>query len=194
MVRSVFLGLLAFIAVTFQPISIGGYTTLGSGPAAAGVVSKAIKARVAYGIAKHVIKRRASSYGRMAGSIRKVNPNFGKPGFTQNCVNCAIATDRTLAGNASSAMPTRGPVDIRVLERTLGGRIGPNLSKNAMNSQIASLPNGSRGVVIGSYRAAEPGHAFNFVKQNGKIRYLDGQSGKMADLTQMTSFRLMRTK
>ena len=37
----------------------------------------------------------------IAGSIRNVNPTGG----TMNCVNCAIATDATLAGRPASALP-----------------------------------------------------------------------------------------
>jgi hypothetical protein len=39
--------------------------------------------------------------GGLAGSIRNVNPTGG----TTNCVNCAVATDATLAGNPASALP-----------------------------------------------------------------------------------------
>jgi hypothetical protein len=41
-----------------------------------------------------------------AGSIRKVNPGYPTSGRTQNCVNCAIATDATLSGNPATALPT----------------------------------------------------------------------------------------
>ncbi len=41
----------------------------------------------------------------VAGSIKNVNPGYPDSGRTHNCVNCAVATDATLAGNPTSALP-----------------------------------------------------------------------------------------
>lgn len=50
---------------------------------------------------------------------------------------------------------------------------------------------GARGIVFGS-RGGDVGHVFNVVNQNGKIRFLDGQSGGKASLEGYDSFRLLR--
>lgn len=52
---------------------------------------------------------------------------------------------------------------------------------------------GARGIIYGSYGLDQPGHVFNVVNQNGIIRFLDGQSGKVADLSKFDSFRILRT-
>lgn len=51
---------------------------------------------------------------------------------------------------------------------------------------------GSREIVFGSYGPGQPGHVFNVVNQNGVVRFLDGQTGKSADLSQFKSFQLLR--
>ncbi|WP_410900999.1 toxin glutamine deamidase domain-containing protein, partial [Pseudoalteromonas sp. SIMBA_162] len=44
-----------------------------------------------------------------------------------------------------------------------------------------------------SYGPGQPGHVFNVVNQNGTIRFLDGQTGKVVDLSKFTSFKFLRT-
>ncbi|WP_072061670.1 toxin glutamine deamidase domain-containing protein [Pectobacterium brasiliense] len=58
---------------------------------------------------------------------------------------------------------------------------------------MTNAGSGSRGIVYGSYCVGQPGHVFNVVNQNGVVRFLDGQSGKAADLSQFKSFQLLRT-
>lgn len=52
---------------------------------------------------------------------------------------------------------------------------------------------GARGIVFGSRGPGETGHMFNVVNQNGTVRFLDGQTGKPADLGGYTSLHLLRT-
>ncbi|WP_350316719.1 hemagglutinin repeat-containing protein [Pectobacterium aroidearum] len=133
--------------------------------------------------------------GESAGTIRNVNPGYPVSGRTHNCVNCSIATDATLAGNPASALPiysTKG-VPLPVLEKHYGTKFKYVSSTENIIQQMTNAGSGSRGIVYGSYGVGQPGHVFNVVNQNGVVRFLDGQSGKSADLSQFKSFQLLRT-
>ncbi|WP_258034629.1 toxin glutamine deamidase domain-containing protein [Pectobacterium odoriferum] len=133
--------------------------------------------------------------GESAGTIRNVNPGYPVSGRTHNCVNCSIATDATLAGNPASALPiysTKG-VPLPVLEKHYGTKFKYVSSTENIIQQMTNAGSGSRGIVYGSYGVGQPGHVFNVVNQNGVVRFLDGQSGKAADLSQFKSFQLLRT-
>jgi RHS repeat-associated protein len=123
-----------------------------------------------------------------AGSIRGVNVVGGN----MNCVNCAIATDATLAGRAASALPG-GPYRIDVLEKTFGSKFGAPGSIANVNDALSLAGPGSRGIVYGENVGSSVGHVFNAVNQNGVVRFLDGQTGRAASLEGMTNFQLLRT-
>lgn len=130
---------------------------------------------------------------QLAGSIRNVNPGFPIAGRVENCVNCAIATDSTLAGRPTVALPTNGPTNLRVLESYYGSRFGSATTTDTISQSLALAGNGARGIVFGSRGPGEVGHVFNVVNQNGVIRFLDGQTGRPAVLTGYQSFSLLRT-
>lgn len=123
----------------------------------------------------------------VAGSIRNVNPTKG----TQNCVNCSIATDATLAGRPTSALPG-SPTSIRTLEKHFGGKFGAAVSRSEIKNSLLRAGDGARGIVFGS-RGNQTGHVFNVVNQKGTIRFLDGQTGKTANLSGFQSLHLLRT-
>ena len=130
-----------------------------------------------------------------AGSIRNVNPGYPEAGRTHNCVNCSIATDATLAGNPASALPissTKG-VPLTVLEKQFGAKFGSVSTPENISQKMASAGDGARGIVFGSYGPGQPGHVFNVVNQNGVVRYLDGQTGKSANLSDFKILQLLRT-
>jgi hypothetical protein len=128
-----------------------------------------------------------------AGSIRNVNPGYPTTGRTQNCVNCTVATDATLSGTPATALPSSGPVGIRVLEQQYGGRFGAATTSSSIEQQLLSAGDGARGIVFGSRGPNEAGHVFNVVNQNGVVRFLDGQTGKPATFGGYQSFYLLRT-
>jgi filamentous hemagglutinin len=128
-----------------------------------------------------------------AGSIRNVNPGYPTTGRTQNCVNCTVATDATLSGNPATALPSSGPVSIRVLEQQYGGRFGTPTTSSGIEQQLLSGGDGARGIVFGSRGPNEAGHVFNVVNQNGVVRFLDGQTGQPATFSGYQSFHLLRT-
>lgn len=133
--------------------------------------------------------------GENAGSIKNVNPGYPEPGRTHNCVNCSVATDATLAGNPASALPVNhnNGIPLAVLENQYGTKFKYISSSESITQQMSSAGSGSRGIVFGSYGPGQPGHVFNVVNQNGTVRFLDGQTGKSADLSQFKSFQLLRT-
>jgi RHS repeat-associated protein len=128
-----------------------------------------------------------------AGSIRLINRGFPLlKGSTQNCVNCAIAVDATLAGRPASALP--GSVTpISVLEKTFGTTFGSPTSIGNIENQLLRAGNGSRGIVFGESASGGVGHVVNAVNQGGVVRFLDGQRGVSAIFQGFKNFRLLRT-
>ena len=129
--------------------------------------------------------------GGLAGSIRNVNVTGG----TVNCVNCAIAGDATLAGNAASALPGSESY-ISVLENTYGGSFQPISGQMQIGSILSQSGNGSRGVVFGeSLISGEPGHVFNALNNNGSIQFIDFQSGGsgLNNFNNFQNFRFLLT-
>lgn len=122
-----------------------------------------------------------------AGSIRGVNPLGGG----MNCVNCAVATDATLAGSPASALLS-GPKPISVLERIYGGSFKPVSGQTEIAGILSEAGNGARGIVYGS-RSGGVGHVFNGVNQGGTIRFLDGQTGGAASFSGFDSFMFLGT-
>jgi len=131
--------------------------------------------------------RAGATTTEVAGSIRNVN----KVGGTTNCVNCAIATDATLAGKPASALNTTGPQRISVLETEFNGKF--NHGMTAVDLTNAMSTKGQRGIVFGNRGAGQVGHVFNVVNQEGNVRFLDGQSGGKASLDGYTNFSLLKT-
>ncbi|HDQ4748383.1 toxin glutamine deamidase domain-containing protein [Pseudomonas aeruginosa] len=125
--------------------------------------------------------------------MKNVNPGYPEAGRTHNCVNCS-ATDAILAGNPASALPinhTKG-VLLSVLEKQFGSKFGSVTAPENIAQQMANSGNGARGIVFGSYGPGQPGHVFNVVNQNGVVRFLDGQTGKSANLGDFKSLQLLR--
>ena len=111
-----------------------------------------------------------------AGSVPNTNPGFPEPGRTQNCVDCSIATDHTFAGNPASALPGKRPQPLSVMEKHFGGKFKPIANRTAIESEMASLGPGSRGIVAG-VRSNGPGHVFNVVvDKKGVVKFFDGQT------------------
>ncbi|WP_218938879.1 toxin glutamine deamidase domain-containing protein [Pseudomonas sp. ICMP22404] len=110
-------------------------------------------------------------------------------------MNCSIATDATLAGNPASALPinhTKG-VPLSVLEKNFGGKFGAVTAPETIVQQMVGSGPGARGIVFGSYGPGQPGHVFNVINQNGTVRFLDGQTGRSANLSNFKTLQLLRT-
>jgi RHS repeat-associated protein len=130
-----------------------------------------------------------SKAARSVGTIRNVNPPG--PGRTMNCASCAIATDATLAGRPSSALPG-GPWKIRDIERHFGRKFAPAGSPDEIAAQLSAAGPGARGIVW-TQPPRGVGHVFNGVNQGGTVRFLDGQSGGQASFENYSQLYFMRT-
>lgn len=128
-----------------------------------------------------------------AGSLKLVNKGFPYlKGTTTNCVNCVVAFDATLAGRPASALP--GPVQgLSVLERTFGTVFSPPTSIASIETEMMAAGSGARGIVFGESVSGGVGHVVNVVNQRGAVRFLDSQSGTVANFGGLTNFRLLRT-
>ncbi len=124
-------------------------------------------------------------------SIRDVNPGYPSPGRTMNCVNCAVATDATLAGRPASALPG-SPTPIAALEEHFGGTFKPVASASEVSASLYEGGSGARGIIFG-YRSTGVGHVFNAVNQRGVVRFLDGQVGGPASLEGYDALYFLRT-
>jgi hypothetical protein len=92
-----------------------------------------------------------------------------------NCVNCAIATDYTLAGNPTVAGP-EGPYTLSELETWMGTRSVRVEGPIQVASMLRESGNGAQGIVYGEPLVpGGDGHVWNAVNQGGTIRFLDSQ-------------------
>ncbi len=97
-----------------------------------------------------------------AGSIRTVNPNFPDSGFTQNCVQCVIATEKRFAGDTSAvASQTSGPLPISQIADEFGGSFENVSGMMEIGSILSKSGDGARGVVFGADHARGFGHVWN---------------------------------
>jgi RHS repeat-associated protein len=150
-------------------------------------------ATLAWGISRSAIPESpGESSSPSAGSIRSVNPGFPGPGRVNNCVNCSIATDATLAWRPASALPSARPQAISVLEKLFGGTFKPATAESIAAELEAAGP-GARGIVFGARQGGQAGHVFNAVNQRGTIRFLDGQTGGVASFEGYSSLKFLRT-
>ncbi len=122
-------------------------------------------------------------------SIRDVNKAGGD---TDNCGNCAIATDATLGGNPASALKG-GAVYPGVIEKHFGRKFVSFPSLSSIGDAVLDEGKGTRGIIFGSKNSDQMGHYFNVVNQNGKVRFVDGQTGKAADTSRYENFSVLRT-
>jgi filamentous hemagglutinin len=124
------------------------------------------------------------------GSIRDINKVGGKT----NCANCAIATDSTLAGSPASALDSSS-TKVRDVSKFYGGKpFVATTGPKGIETIMTQAGPGSRGIVFGYRGPSADGHFFNVVNQGGTVRFLDGQSGKAANLGDgFIDFYLMRT-
>ncbi|MEX3634722.1 toxin glutamine deamidase domain-containing protein [Paraburkholderia sp. BR14320] len=85
-----------------------------------------------------------------------------------------------MRGNPASALPG-SPTSLVVLQQQFGSRFAP-ATTSSIEQSLLQQGNGATGIVYGFPPAgSDVGHVFNVVNQNGTIRYLDGQTGTVAN-------------
>lgn len=109
-----------------------------------------------------------------AGSVRNVNPT----GSMQNCTNCAYVVDNQLATGASaSALPRSEPLSYSELNSLYNTKFSSWTDQASIEKTLLAGGNGTRAVVYGMDADHLTAHVWNAVVQNGKINYIDGQTG-----------------
>jgi RHS repeat-associated protein len=103
-------------------------------------------------------------------------PNVNPEGYPTNCVNCAIATDATLAGRPASAL-SGGYESLNVLENEFRGNFQSVRGSVDISNILSQSGNGARGIVAGNWMNGVGGHVFNVINDNGIIEFVDGQTG-----------------
>ncbi len=130
---------------------------------------------------------------------RYINHAFGPSKLgnnrTKNCLNCALATDSTWAGNAATALPRTSwyprtyAEGLRIIEKSIGnGRSFTRTSLGSLRTQVSNAGPGARGIVTG-IRADRTAHAFNVINKNGVVHFFDGQSNQA--ITNLSQYNLL---
>ena len=113
---------------------------------------------------------------------------------TMNCANCAIATDASIAGSPATALPgdvTKVSDLAEYYEKPWSAWIR---TPNDLEAAMAAEPAGARGIVFARNPRAGVGHFFNVVNEDGRVMFVDGQTGGAASLRGYDKFLLLRTK
>lgn len=120
----------------------------------------------------------------LAGARLNVNPLGG----TMNCVNCAVATEATLAGNPASALLS-GPQPISALGSGWQSVSGEMQIGNIL-SQSGS---GAQGIIYGESVNGGVGHVWNAINNGGVINFVDGQVGGsgLANFSNFQNFQFL---
>jgi hypothetical protein len=107
-----------------------------------------------------------------AGSVKNVNPT----GSMQKCTNCVAILDNLLTtGNEASALPRSVPVPFNQLGNMYGTTFSGWTTPSNIESTLLAGGNGTRALIYGTDGVT--GHVWNAVVQNGKVNYIDGQTG-----------------
>lgn len=124
-------------------------------------------------------------------------PNVAGRGFRSNCQSCVVAVDNQLAGFPTSAVHRNlGQADDIMASPYWKQNIARSAGTgNAFQSvggyddivtQLHNAGDGARGIIHGMRTGpggmSVPGHVFNVVNRNGRIFFLDGQTGQLARL------------
>jgi len=121
----------------------------------------------------------------------------GGAGFRNNCQSCVVAVDNQLAGAPTSAIRRALGTSHDIMaspnwRQQMAGAVGTSNRFRAASSyddivqQLHNAGDGARGIIHGMRTGpggmSVPGHVFNVVNRNGRIFFLDGQTGKLARL------------
>ncbi|WP_230554440.1 toxin glutamine deamidase domain-containing protein, partial [Salinispora arenicola] len=129
-------------------------------------------------------------FGQRYGWLARVNPWSDRGGeFDTNCVLAAIATDMTLAerldpvaagDGAYFQAPPATVLPAGDLSNYTGNTYRDVPDYAAVDEVMWAAPVGSRGIVVVTDAEGEPSHAFNVVRDDRGVAYLDGQVGDWA--------------
>lgn len=143
-------------------------------------------------------------------AIKGLNRYRGVEGKSANCTYCAVASELSFRGIDIEVKPSKGALLGGVIENSFKNAkvydIGnPKFrTKEAIEKSILKrFPEGSRGAIAAAWNpkrlrpgASTTGHAFNWIVENGKVRFYDAQTEdldveryfKLLDPNQMMSY------
>jgi len=101
-----------------------------------------------------------------------------------------MATDNYLKGRPTSSLNSK-PTSLSVIESEYNGKFTHGLSIDNIKSKVSTT--GESGIVFGNRGQGQVGHVFNVINQNGKINFIDGQTGKGASLSGYKDFSFIST-
>ncbi|WP_369634750.1 toxin glutamine deamidase domain-containing protein [Nocardia sp. JMUB6875] len=138
--------------------------------------------------------------------LANINPMYktGEWGFRNNCQSCVVSVEERLAGNEVTAVrrSDKAATDFTWPDDVLnavghGNSFREVSGYKEIEQQLLDAGPGSRGIVHGAWLDEnglyESGHVFNVINRDGKIFYVDGQTGTWADLHNYSGFEFLRT-
>jgi hypothetical protein len=146
---------------------------------------------------------------RLTKATDGAHPNVGTWGFKNNCQSCVQAVDKQLAGVAKDAKAVeRVPGDAMSSpywkQHIAAGTGTTNTFKSVASyddivKELQTAGDGARGIIHGMRTGpggvSVAGHVFNVVNRNGRVYFLDGQTGTLATLENYTGgLELLRTR
>ncbi len=116
-----------------------------------------------------------------AHTLADINPGgVTAPGRGMNCVNCAIATDASYAGNPATALPSPTTLNLEDVTNATGGTFVAARSPADIEAALLRSGPGSRAIVAATRAPPNAGHMFNAVNVEGRVYFVDGQTGGAA--------------
>lgn len=109
--------------------------------------------------------------------LKTINPNFGEPGTTMNCMKCVAAVELKKRGYSASAGRASAPIYSKALGYWFTGAKTYTVDYKDAETTIRNHGKGSSGYITMMYDD-DVGHVMAWtVKKDGRIQIEDGQSG-----------------
>jgi uncharacterized protein YukE len=139
---------------------------------------------------------KANPFYRLTKATDGLHPNVAGWGFKNNCQSCVQAVDKQLSGLAKDAQAVeRVPGDLMsspAWKQHIANGVGTSNTFTSVSSyddivtELQNAGDGARGIIHGMRKLPTgqtvAGHVFNVVNRNGRVYFLDGQTGKLAYL------------
>lgn len=121
-------------------------------------------------------------------TLKKVNPNYGQKGYTQNCTKCAAVTELVARGITDyKAGKSNGGYSIKEYSKWFKGAKVKEVTstETGYRDYFSKLKAGNSGILSFRYANGMGGHALHWtVLDDGRVRIEDGQDGKSYELSE----------
>ncbi|MFF3334721.1 RHS repeat-associated core domain-containing protein [Streptomyces sp. NPDC002888] len=201
--QKVVLGVVAVvaIAVTAAPVAVAlGDGCLATAPVCAAEIAEMVTGGASGGSLTVGSAAAAGGYSAARSTIlggKYFTPETGLKGLINpgrgetNCRGCVISLDQLMAGGAhSNAIPTLERGSLKPIEEFYGRKFRGRSFSNIVSDMQKAGP-GARGIVWG--QDDEGGHVFNVFNIQGRVTFLDGQSGNASHAPTWDGYQWMRT-